>query len=248
VERFWYRHWLEMRIIVWICCAMTMITAIGFGFVVYNAPGYFATTGKLITQVARYEAMREMAGGPELTGAAFHALITAFVALWATCGLSGYATPLGMPSSLRMTSPRHASIYFTLSLPVSRRMLFFSRTIAALGGLTFVLAASLLAHVLVLLLIRQPVPLPAMVGTTMMGAAGGLGFMALSGVVAALTTENIGGMFTGFAAFAVWLTQRGWNETVRFVSLPRASMFIFLVISSVGLVALAAALTQRKDA
>jgi hypothetical protein len=239
-----YCHWLELRIPLWIMCSVVLIAAVGYGFAVVGAAGYFATSGRLTSEVARYEAIRQMGAGPALIPAAVHALLAAFFGLWSSASFVGGG--FGGAAGARQNSSRHPSAYFTASLPLSRAAVQLTRLAAGFGGLLAVLGLSLVFHVIVLLVIQQPIPIAAMAGTTLMAAVGGLGLMASVGLVTAISSGVLSGLVMFGVVMTFWLTDAGWNRTLDFVR-PRASVFGAAVLSASAMAALSVAWTRRKD-
>lgn len=241
----WYRHWLELRTITKITCVMTLLAAIGYGFAVYGTADYFARTGNMTQQIARYEAIRQMGTGPELVPGAIHALVAAFFALWGSSVLAG--SGFGQPASARFNPPRHSSVYFSLSLPLSRARLQTTRLWAGFGSLLAILGLSLVAHVIALLIVRQPIPILAMGTTTLTAALGGLGLMAFVGFVAAITSEGISGLVSFGVVMSLWLSRAGWNGIVSFVQWPRIELLAGAILTSAALIGLTIVVTRRKD-
>ncbi len=239
-----YRHWLELRTPTRVTCAAVVIAAVGYGFAVAGAAGYLATTGKLTHEVARYEAIRQMGVAPALIPAAIHALVAAFFGLWASASFCGMG--FGGRASGRSHTVVHPSAYFTASLPVSRDAVQLTRLAAGFGSLVAVLGLSLILHVIVLLIIRQPIPVIAMAGTTMMAAIGGLGLMAFVGLVTVLTSGTLSGMVMFGVVMTLWLTDAGWGRTLEFVR-PQASIFSAAVLAAASMAALCVVFTRRKD-
>ena len=218
MERFWYRHWLNLRMMLLMTSGLTLFTAIAYGFIAYYQPGKIAST---------------------------HSMVSAFFALFTSSALGAAAMGFGMPLNPRFVATRHPSVYFTLSLPISRPELLLSRAAAAFGSLMLVLVSVLVAHVTVLLVIRQPVPILTMTGTTLMGAGCGLAFMSLFGLIGALTSDGIPGHVPVATAMFVWSAGKG--EIISLVSAPSATRLIGLAAGSAALTLLAAALMTRKD-
>ena len=239
-----YCHWLELRRAILITGAAVLIAAVGYGFAVAGAAGYFATSGKLTSEIARYEAIRQMGVGPALIPAAVHALVAAFFGLWSSASLVGGG--FGGTASARHNSSRHPSAYFTASLPLSRAEVQLTRLAAGFGGLLGVLCLSLVFHVIVLFIIRQPIPIAVMAGTTSMAAVGGLGLMAFVGFVTVISSGVLSGLVMFGIVMTLWLTDAGWDRTINFVQ-PRASVFGAAVLSASAMAALSVAFTRRKD-
>ena len=239
-----YRHWLELRLQTLITSVAVLIAGVGYGFGVAGTADYFATSGNLTQQVARYEAIRQMGVGPALIPAAIHALVTAFLGLWASASFSGGG--FGGSASMRNSSMRHPSACFTASLPMSRAEVQLTRLVAGFGSLLAVLGLSLVLHVTILLIIRQPVPLFVMAGTTVMAAIGGLGLMAFVGLLTVVSSGVLSGLVMYGVVMTLWLTNAGWDRTVDFVQ-PRASLFGAAVLASAAMAALSVAFARRKD-
>jgi hypothetical protein len=229
---------------VLITSAAVLLAAVGYGFAVAGTAGDFARTGNLTEEVSRYEAIRQMGVGPALIPAALHALIAAFFGLWASATFVG--TGFGGTTGIRRDASRHPSAYFTASLPLSRAEVFLSRLSSGFGGLLAVLGLSLVFHVIVLLIIRQPVPLVAMAGVTLMAAVGGLGLMSLVGLVTVISSGVLSGLMSFGIVMTLWLTDGGWDRTVAFVW-PRASAFGAAVLASTAIAALSIVFMRRRD-
>ena len=244
IPALFYCHWLELRIPMLITCAAVLLVGVGYGFAVAGTAGYFATTGKLTEEVARDEAIRQMGIGPALIPAALHALIAAFFGLWASASFVG--TGFGATTSIGRDPSRHPSAYFTASLPLSRAEVFLSRLSAGFGSLLAVLGLSLVFHVIVLVIIRQPVPIIAMAGVTLMAAVGGLGLMSLVNLITVVASGTVGGLMSFGLVMGLWLTDGGWERTVNFVW-PRASALGAALLVSAAITTLSIMLTRRRD-
>lgn len=239
-----YTHCLELRRPMLITSAAVLIAAVGYGFAVLGAAGYFERTGKLTEETSHYEAIRQMGVGPALIPAAMHALLAAFFGLWASASFVG--TGFGGTASVRRDTSRHPSAYFTASLPLSRAEVILSRLSAGFGGLLAVLGLSLVFHVIVLLIIRQPIPIVAMAGVTLMAAVGGLGLMSLVGLVTVISSGVLSGLMSFGIVMTLWLTDGGWDRTVAFVW-PRASTFGTALLASAAMAALSIVFMRRRD-
>jgi hypothetical protein len=239
-----YRHWLELRIPTLVTCGVVLLGAVGYGFAVAGSAGYFANTGKLTEEVSRHAAIRQMGVGPALIPAAMHALIAAFFGLWASASFVGIG--FGGTTGSRRDLSRHPSDYFTASLPLSRAGVVLSRLSAGFGGLLAVLGLSLVFHVIVLLIIRQPVPVVAMAGVTLMAAVGGLGLMSLVGLVTVVSSGTVSGLMSFGIVMMLWLTDGGWDRTVAFVW-SRASTLGAALLLIAAMAALSIVFMRRKD-
>jgi hypothetical protein len=226
-----------------ITSAAVLLAAVGYGFAVAGTAGYFARSGNLTEEVSRYEAIRQMGVGPALIPAAIHALIAAFFGLWVSASFVG--TGFGGTTNVRDTS-RHPSAYFTASLPLSRAEVFLSRLSAGFGGLLAVLGLSLVFHMIALLIIRQPVPIVAMAGVTLMAAVGGLGLMSLVGLVTVVSSGVLSGLMSFGIVMTLWLTDGGWDRTVNFVW-PRGSTLGAALLLIAAMAAVSIVFIRRRD-
>ena len=245
MERLWYRHWLELRRLILVAGIVTLLGAVGYGFAVTSAADYFATPGRLSHGSARYEAIRPMISGPQLIPWAIHSLFVGFFALFAHWLFVG--TGLGPGASATRGNSQHPSVYFTLSLPVARESLVASRISAAIAAVGTVLGAGLVVHCLILVAIGQPVPLMAMLTTSLLGAVGGFALIATSVFASLTVAEALGGLVTFGLTMSLWLTQRGWSLTMDFISAPSVGVLGGVVGGSLLLVTGALAIVRRKD-
>lgn len=245
MQAVWYRHWLELRTTFRIVCVLTLLAALGYAFAVHGAEGYFARSGRLTSEIARYDAILQMSRGPQLIPWAVHTLVVGFFAIWIPSLFMG--TGLGVLSATRSALHRHVSLYFTASLPVSREWLIGSRVAAGVASVCGVLIVSLAAHVVALLLIGQPIPLIAMIKTTLLGVVVGLALIAVGASLSLIVSESVGGFVAFVITIALWLTQDGWNGTLEFLA-DRSRLAPSVVIaSSVLLVVSSIAVVRRKD-
>jgi hypothetical protein len=228
----WYRHWLELRWPVAVLCALTLAAAIGYGFAVESAAGYLARSGKLTQEIARYEAIRQMSRGPQLVPLGVHTFFVAFLAIWGSSLFRGN----GLDTHTRGNWTRHGSLYFTVSLPLSRSWIVASRTAAGVAALACVLTVSLAVHVIALLMIGEPIPIVAMATTTLLGVVAGLALISFGAALSLVTSEWVGGLTTFAITNALWWTHGGWNRTLDFVAGRSLLALAGVIVSSVLLV------------
>ena len=241
----WYRHWLELRWTLAIMCALALVASFGYGFAVVGASGYFSETGRLTTQIARYEAIRELIPAAHLVPWAIHTLIVGFLGLFG--GHVFFGTALTLSPSLRASGLNAPAVYYTASLPISRGFLVGSRIAAGAAGVITVLTISLLAHFLTLLIVKQPVPLIAMTKTSLLGVALALGLLAVSAVVALAVSETISGLIVFAMTMALWLSRDGWNGVLLFVSGSSAGAPAAVVSASLLVIAVTMVLVRRRE-
>ena len=241
----WYRHWLELRWTLAIMCAVALVASLGYGFAVVGASGYFSETGRLTTQIARYEAMRELIPAPHFVPWAIHTLIVGFLGLFGSHVFFG--TALTLSPSLKTSGLNTPSVYYTASLPISRDFLVGSRIAAGVAGVITVLTVSLLAHVLTLLIVRQPIPFIAMTKTSLLGVVLSLGLLAVSAVVALAVSETISGLMVFAMTMALWLSRDGWNGVVQFVAGSSVGAPAAVVAASLLAIAGTVVLVRRRE-
>ena len=240
----WYRHWLELRWTLAILCAVALVASLGYGFAVVGASGYFSETGRLTTQIARYEALRELIPAPHLVPWAVHTLIVGFLALFGSQLFFG----TGLTVSAGLTgSVNTPSVYYTTALPLSRTWLVGSRIAAGVAGVLTVLTVSLLAHFLALLIVNQPIPFIAMTKTSLLGVVLSLGLIAVSAFVALAVAETISGLMIFAIPMALWLSRDGWNGVLQVVAGSSAGMPAAVVAVSLLAIAGTVVLARRRE-
>lgn len=165
----WYRHWLEMRSAIYVIAVVAVAVVLIYAFAVYGIGTYLAESGNLSKEV------RDLAPlAPNLPaslvvpwGVHVRALGFLVVALpvLATCR-ERYGNHMTGPFT-----PRHPSVTFTMSLPVSRTWLTATRVGAACAVAFIVVIALLIAHAGVLVTIGQPVPFWPMAASSVRAVA-----------------------------------------------------------------------------
>jgi hypothetical protein len=241
----WYRHWLELRRLILVAGVVTLLGTVGYGFVVTGVAGYFAKTGHLTTELARYEEMRQLVSGPHLGPGAIHSIFVAFLALFVPFLIAG--TGLGAGASAHSGSAKQPSLYFTTSLPLGREWIVGSRLAAGVGGLAGVLAVGLFVHILILLAIGQPIPVIAMVKTSLLGVVVGSALISIASVVSLALSENIGNFATFVMTMGLWVSRDGWSRTLEFVSWSSVRELTTVMAASLLLVAGALMIVRRKE-
>jgi hypothetical protein len=241
----WYRHWLELRKLILVASIVTLLGAVGYGLAVFSAADYFATTGRFAHGSARFEAIRPMIAGPSLIPWGIHSLFVGFFALFVAGVFVG--TGLGSGANSTRSSIQHPSVYFTLSLPVARESLVASRLAAAVAALATVLAVGLVVHCLTLVAIRQPVPLVAMLQTSLLGVVVGLALIAIGVFASLAVAEGLGGLVAFGLTMSLWLTQGGWSWTMGFISAPSVGAFAGVIGGSLLLLTGTLVIVRRKE-
>ncbi|MGH9648657.1 MAG: hypothetical protein ACRD4E_17780, partial [Bryobacteraceae bacterium] len=204
----WYRHWIEMRGGLTVAAVCTALVCLAFPGMVYGSTSWFEQSGKIITELDTLRlALPEM--GPErfLTWGA-HSLLCAVAAI-------GFGVFLGGTGILTNGFvPGHPSAYYTLTLPVSRFDLIWTRFACACAAAYALLAAMLVFDCGVLLIMGQPIPLGAMLLSTLLA---GLLAMTIIAVFVSINLwkEKAGGI--AYVAMVALVVNFGWTSIARFV-------------------------------
>jgi len=245
VHAIWYRHWLELRLMLAIMCGLALVASLGYGFAVAGMSGYFSETGRLTKEIARYEGMRQLIPTPHLVPWAVHTLIVGFLALFGASSFHGTALTVGPGAAASWINT--PSVYYTASLPLSRYWLAGSRIAAGVACVVTVLAVSLVGHWLALLVISQPIPLIAMTKTSLLGAGLALGLVAISAVIGLAVSESISGLMIFAMTMVLWLSRDGWNGVLQFVSGSWAGAPVAVIAASLLAIAVTMVLVRRRE-
>jgi hypothetical protein len=244
----WYRHWLELRIPVLLLCSASLGALLSIVVGAYAVGVYSATSGKLATKLAPFRDVFPSVNGSELIPLASHLVVAFWIALLAATMFA--AGDLGALTG-RSKASVHPSIYYTVSLPLSRSDQLLTRIAAALGSLAAVLVFALGVHVFALLILRQAVPLGGMAGTTLLAVGGGFGLIALIGFVTMLTSRALGGLSVVGLIAATWVAPDSWSRlrVFTFVAWTPASPSLLAGVAAASLALIAATLwlARRKD-
>jgi hypothetical protein len=202
----------------------------------------------LATKLAPFRDVFPSAAGSELMPLASHLVFASGIALLAATVFA--AGDLGAMNG-RSTRSLHSSIYYTVSLPLSRYDLLLTRIVAAFGSLVAVLVFGLGLHVFALLILRRAVPFGDLAATTLLAVAAGFGLIALIGFVTMLTSRALGGLSVVGLIAATWVAADSWSRlrVFTFVAWTPASPSLLAGVGAASLALVAATLwmARRKD-
>src|SRR5690606_16838681 len=141
-----YRHWLELRRPVVVLLVAAALMSLLFPWAVHGVSSYLAETGNLAREVRNVGPAGERMPRSLVVAWAMHVQLLALLTILAPILIVG--TGLGEPSRSGPLSPRHPSMLFTLSLPLSRATLVVTRFAAALAIAVMLVVLLLVMHVL----------------------------------------------------------------------------------------------------
>jgi len=237
----WHRHWMEMRggLCVAACCMVA--ACLLFALFVSGSTSWYAKSGRVIVElnvlVPRLAAM-----GPArflLWGAHTYACAAAAIIVGIFLAGTGIRT--------NGFQPGHASMYYTLSLPISRFELIWTRFASACAAVYVLFAAMLVVDCAILLVRGLAVPFRPMAVSSFLAGLLVVPSMAVFGVLIPLWKEQVSGLLYVLAITAA--IQWGWPTILRFAGSPVVPwlwMGTILLVTSSALSA-AAILVRRLD-
>jgi hypothetical protein len=208
-----------------------------------------ATLGPWIVLCA-VTAFVAVALSPKVSPVLVHAWALSFAVVVAGLVFGG----TGIRSGLEVA---HRSVYYTLTLPVSRFMLTWTRLCTA-AAIAFVLAFGVfIAVVAALWSVGRGVPLGSLAASMLLGLAAAVSIQALVGLVLPLVTERFSPALLSLAPVGVILSlartldddSTGWIHVVRFLAFQPArwdivGLLLLFVLSSL---VVGAVLVRVKD-
>ena len=237
----WYRHWLEIRGGLWVAAACVAVLCLGFPLIVVSSTDWFQLSGKVIQELrALSPALPEM--GPErFLPWGVHTMLSSAAALIVGIFLAG--------TGIRTNgfAPGHQSVHYTLTLPVSRFELLWTRFAASCGAIYILFAAMLLLDCAVLAAMRRPIPFAAMAVSSLLAGSLGILIVALAGVVMQLWKEKISGLVHVFSIALAF--NYAWQPVLKYTGsrvVPWLALGAIVLITAAALSG-ATALARRSD-
>jgi hypothetical protein len=220
-----YRHWLELRLLVLATLGPWLALCAGAAFLAVAVP-------------------------PAISPVRVHAWALSMTVVLAGLVFGG----TGIRSGLEIA---HRSVSFTLTLPVSRFMLSWTRLCMA-AAIAFILVFGVsIAVVVALWAAGHPVPLRALAASMLLGFAVAAATQALVGLVLPLVTERFSPALRSLMPAAVILaiistlndSSTGWAHVVRFLEFQPARWDVIGALLLVILCSLmtAAVLVRVRD-
>lgn len=243
-----YRHWLELRRPVVVLLVAAALMSLLFPWAVHGVSSYLAETGNLAREVRNVGPAVERMPRSLVVAWAVHVQCLVLVTVLVPLFVAG--TGLSHPSPSGPLSPRHPSLLFTLSLPLSRATLVATRFAAALVVAMTLVILLLVMHVLGMLVVGPPVTLlAAQVATMVPSALRGLIAIALAlaslGLLTVILREFWAGMVTALctlAAFAWW-----WTSITHFIAGATVGQIAAALAGTVAIVGASIALARAKE-
>ncbi|MBZ5634122.1 MAG: hypothetical protein LAO55_13460 [Acidobacteriia bacterium] len=203
----WYRHWIEMRSGLCVAAIFMALMSLLCQLLVSGGTHWFAQSGHIIKELdvltphlAAMDPAHFLPWGAHTWASAAAAVIVGIFLAGTGIRTNGF-------------QPGHKSMYYTLTLPISRFELVWTRFASACAALYILFAAMLVVDCAFLLVMRQPVPLGPMAVSSFLAGLFVAPVMAVFGVLVALWKEQWSGLvFVAIAATTQW----AWPTLLRF--------------------------------
>lgn len=243
-----YRHWLELRHPVLVLLVAAALMSLLFPFGVHGMSTHLAETGNLAREIRAIGSSVDRIPRTLVVPWAMHVQLLALLTILAPIVIVG--TGLGEPSRSGPLSPRHPSLLFTLSLPLSRATLVVTRFAAALAIAVMLVVLLLVMHVLSLLVVGPPLTLlPAQVATMVPSAWRAVVAIAVVlaslGLVTLILREfwaAIVLVLGALAAFSWW-----WPSITHFIAAATVGQMAAAIAGTVAIVATSVVLARAKE-
>jgi hypothetical protein len=237
----WYRHWIEMRGGLRVAAIFMGMICLLFPVVVGGSTSWYSHSGQIIKELSALTPELRAMGPARFLPWAAHTWVCAAAAIIVGIFLAG--------TGIRTNGfqPGHGSMYYTLTLPISRFELLWTRFASACAAVYLLFAAMLVWDCAVLLVMRQPVPLGPMAASSFLAGLLVIGVMAVFGVLVPLWKEQVSGVLFVVAITAA--IQWAWPTVLRFISslnIPWLAIGAILLITSAALSA-AAVLARHEE-
>ena len=243
-----YRHWLELRRPVAVLLVAAAVMSLLFPVAVHGVSSYLAETGNLAREVRNIGPTVERIPRALVVPWAIHVQFLVLVTVLVPLFVAG--TGLSHPSPPGPLAPRHPSLLFTLSLPLSRATLVATRFAVGLGVAAGLVILLLVMHVFGMLVTGPPVTLlAAQVATMVSSALRALTAMAFAlaslGLLTVVLREFWAAMATALgtlAAFAWW-----WTSITHFIAGATVGQIAAALAGTLAIVAASIAIARAKE-
>ncbi len=237
----WYRHWIEIRGGLCVAAILMAFMSLLFPVILSGGTGWFARTGRIIHELDALTPQLPAMGPAEFLPWAAHTWVCAAAAVMVGIFLAG--------TGIRTNGfqPGHLSMYYTLTLPISRFELIWTRFASACAAGYVLFAAMLVVDCAVLLVTRQPVPLGPMAESSCLAGLLVVAVMAVFGVLIPLWKEQVSGLLFVLAISAA--VHWGWPSILRFAgSLEIPWLWIgTILLVTFGALSAAAVLARHQE-
>ncbi len=244
----WYRHWLELRRPMCIALVVAAGMILLYPIAVHGYSTHLAETGNLARQIRDIGPAVDRVSLTLVVPWAVHVQFLTFLTVVVPVFFSGSC--LNTPSQAGMLAPRHASVLFTLSLPLSRQTLVLTRLAAGLAVLSALVVLLLVLHSITLIVLGRP-PAVVMLQALMMAGAATRALVAMSvalaflGVVTVVLNDFWGatvGVCAMFVALAWW-----WTSIEHFIAGATLRQVGIALACTAALVAASVVLAREKE-
>jgi hypothetical protein len=236
----WYRHWIEMRGGLCMAAIFMALMCLLFPVVVAGSTSWYAHSGRIIKELNALTPKLTAMGAARFLPWAAHTWVSAWAAVIVGIFLAG--------TGIRTNGfqPGHPSMYYTLTLPISRFELIWTRFASSCAAVYVLFAAMLVFDCAVLLIMRQPVPLGLMAVSSFLAALLVVPMMAVLGVLVPLWKEVSGIIYV--YVVAIWAAiQWAWAPLLRFIGSPSIPwLWIGAIILVTGAALSTAAILGRR--
>jgi hypothetical protein len=236
----WYRHWIEMRGGLCVAVGCMAAACLLFAAAVGGSTSWYAQSGRIISEFQALVPRLTAMGPARFLPWAAHTWVSAGAAVFVGIFLAG--------TGIRTNGfqPGHLSMYYTLTLPISRFDLIWTRFASSCAAVYALFAAMLVIDCAVLFIMRQPVPLGPMALSSFLAGLLVVPAMAVFGVLVPLWKEQAGGLlYVAVAAAFQW----AWAPLLRFAGspgIPWLSIGLIFLVTGAALSA-AAVLARHQD-
>lgn len=237
----WYRHWIEIRSGLCVAAIVMALMSMLFPVVVGGSTGWYAHSGRVITELDALTPHLTAVGPARFLPWGAHTWASAAAAMMVGLFLGG--------TGIRTNGfqAAHLSMYYTLTLPISRFELIWTRFASACAAVYVLFAAMLVVNCAILILMHQPVPLGPMAVSSLLAGLLVVPVMAVFGVLVPLWKEQVSGLLFVLAIGAA--VHWAWPTILRFagsLDIPWLSIAAILLITGAALSA-AAILARRQE-
>jgi len=237
----WYRHWIEIRGGLYVAAILTAFMSLLSQLLVSSGTNWFAHSGRIIKELEALTPHLAAMGPARFLPWGAHTWASAAAAVMVGIFLAG--------TGIRTNGfqPGHASMYYTLTFPISRFELIWTRFASACAAVYVLFAAMLVVDCAVLLVMRQPVPLRPMAVSSFLAGLLVVAVMAVFGVLVPLWKEQVSALLFVLAISAA--VHWGWSSILRFagsLDIPWLSIGGILFVTGAAL-STAAILARRQE-
>jgi len=236
----WYRHWIEMRGGLRVAAVFIALMCPLFQLAVRGGTNWYAHSGRIIQELNALTPELTAMGPANFLPWGAHTWVSAAAAVIVGIFLAG--------TGIRTNGfqPGHSSIHYTLTLPISRYELIWTRFAGSCAAVYVLFAAMLVVDCAVLLVMRQPVPLGPMAVSSFLAGLLVVPIMAVFGVLIPLWKEQISGLLFVVAITAA--IRWAWAPILRFAGSPGIPwLWIGTIVLVTGAALSTAAILARHE-